>query len=105
MAFDRFRILEYGRVHGSLPPDLASLPRLDLKPEWDHHLEDGWRRRLIYEVDSSGIVTLKSLGRDGVPGGSGDNADISFRFPSRNADGSRIEADYSTYNSYVPLQE
>jgi hypothetical protein len=92
MAFDRIRILDYARVHGQLPTDLAALPRLALKPEADHYFEDAWHRRLIYEVDSSGTVTLKSLGKDGVPGGSGDDADIVFKFPSHNADGSWIKA-------------
>jgi len=105
MAFDRVRILEYGHVHGQLPPDLAALPRMALKPEADHYLEDAWHRRFIYEVESSGTVTLKSLGKDGVPGGSGDDADIIFNFPSHNADGSWIEANYSTYDSYKPLQQ
>ncbi|HZM02115.1 MAG TPA: type II secretion system protein GspG [Candidatus Saccharimonadales bacterium] len=105
MAFDRVRILEYGRVHGQLPPNLAALPRLGLKPEADHYLEDAWHKRLIYEVESSGTVTLKSLGKDGALGGSDDDADIIFRFPSHNADGSWIEANYSTYDSYEPPQQ
>ena len=105
MAFDRVRILEYGRVHGQFPPDLAALPPLPQKPGTDHHFEDAWGRRLIYEFDSSGTVTLKSLGKDGVPGGTDDDADILFKFPSRNADGSWIEANYLTYDSYVPPQQ
>ncbi len=103
MAYDRVRILEYGRVHGKLPPDLSVLPRLPLKPEADHYFEDGWRRRLVYEVDSSGIVALKSLGRDGLPGGTGEDAGIVFRFPSHGADGNWIEANYADYDSYQPI--
>lgn len=98
MAFDRLRILEYARAHGQLPPDLAALPRLALKREADHYLEDAWHRRFIYEVDSSGTVMLKSLGKDGVPGGKGDNGDIIVTFPSRRADGS-WSADYDSYDS------
>jgi hypothetical protein len=92
MAFDRQRILEYARDHNQLPPDLSALPRLALKPEADHYFEDGWHRRITYEVDPSGMVTLISLGKDGVPGGSGDNADILFSFVSRRSDGSWSEA-------------
>jgi hypothetical protein len=105
MAFDRVRILEYGRVHGQLPPNLAALPPLPQRPGTDHHLEDAWRRSIIYEVDSSGTVTLRSLGKDGALGGTGANADIVFKFPSRNADGSWIQGDYLTYDSYVPPQQ
>jgi hypothetical protein len=105
MAYDRVRILEYGRVHGQLPPDLSALPPLAQRPGTDHHLEDGWRRAIIYEVAPSGIVTLRSLGKDGVLGGTGANADIVFKFPSHDADGSWIQADYMTYDSYVPLQQ
>jgi hypothetical protein len=105
MAFDRVRILEYGREHGRLPPDLAALPPLPYKPGTDHHLEDAWHRNLLYETDTSGTVTLTSLGKEGVRGGSGDNADIVYKFPSHNADGSWIQGDYVTYDSYVPLQQ
>jgi hypothetical protein len=105
MAFDRVRILEYVHIHGQLPRDLAALPRLPLRPEADHYLEDAWHRRLIYEVEPSGTVTLKSLGKDGVPAGSGDDADIIFKFPSHNADGSWVEANYSTYDSYESPQQ
>ena len=105
MAFDRVRILEYGRDHGQLPLDLSALPPLPQKPGTDHHLEDAWHRSLLYEVDASGTVTLTSLGKDGRPGGSGDNADIVFRFPSHTRDGSWVQADYQTYGSYVPPQQ
>jgi hypothetical protein len=105
MAYDRVRILDYARTHGQLPPDLVALPLLPQKPGTDHHLEDAWHRSLIYEVGASGMVTLKSLGKDGVPGGSGDNADIVFKFPSHNPDGSWVQADYLTYDSYVPPQQ
>jgi hypothetical protein len=88
MAFDRIRILDYAHEHGRLPTELSTLPPLALKPEADHYLEDAWHRKLIYEVDSSGIVTLKSFGKDGVPGGTDEDADILVKFPSRHSDGS-----------------
>jgi len=88
MAFDRQRILDYAHDHNQLPPTLSALPRLTRKPEADRYLEDAWRRPLIYEVETSGIVTLKSLGRDGLPGGSGQDADVTLSFPSHRPDGS-----------------
>src|SRR5579872_3979187 len=99
MAYGRVRILEYGRVHGQLPSALAALPPLPQRPGTDHHLEDAWRRSIIYEVDPSGMITLRSLGKDGTAGGTGENADIVFRFPSHNPDGSWVQADYLTYDS------
>ena len=67
------RILQYARAHNQLPPDLASLPPMS---GFDTSIVDGWKRSLTYQTNSAGIVTLASLGRDGVQGGSGDDADI-----------------------------
>ncbi len=98
MRFDRVRILDYAHEHNQLPRALAALPPLPQKPGTDHHFEDGWGRRILYEVDAAGQVTLKSLGRDGLPGGEGHDADIIMQFPSRKPDGSWLEA---TYDSYI----
>ena len=94
MDFLRGRILEYARTQGELPADLSALARLPVKPEYEHWRkpEDCWRRKIIYEVDASGRITLKSFGKDGVPGGSGRNADIVLSFPSRRPDGTWSEA-------------
>ena len=102
MAYDHFRILDYAHEHRELPPTLDALPRLGLKPEADHYFEDGWNRKLIYETDPSGIVTLTSLGEDGVPGGARDAGDIVCRFPTRNADGDWIPAERYEYETYKP---
>ncbi|RFO98965.1 type II secretion system protein GspG [Rhodoferax lacus] len=41
---------------------------------------DTWGRAYLYTLqDASGDFSLKSLGKDGQPGGDGDNADISYR--------------------------
>ena len=102
MVYDRLRILEYAHAHNQLPVNLAALPPLPLKPGTDRHLEDGWGRTILYEVDTAGLVTLKSLGRDGAPGGEGHDADVIVQFPSRNPDGSWFEA---TYDSYIPPKQ
>ena len=93
MEFLQSRILEYARTQGELPADLSALARLPVKPEYEHWRkpEDCWRRKIIYEVDASGRITLKSFGKDGVPGGSGRNADIVLSFPSRRPDGTWSE--------------
>lgn len=41
-------------------------------------LLDPWGRRFVYELNSQREFELMSLGRDGEPGGSGDDADISL---------------------------
>ena len=41
---------------------------------------DPWGRAYLYSIqDTTGDFTLKSLGKDGQPGGDGDNADVSYR--------------------------
>lgn len=89
MAFLRLRILEYARTQGQLPADLSAL---SLKPDEKRYLSDSWNRKIIYEVEASGTVTLKSFGKDGLSGGSGRNADIVVSFPSRRPNGIWSEA-------------
>ena len=74
----------YLREHRECPPSLAELPKRD---GYMNRTTDGWNRPLLYSVDDSGIITLSSLGRDGVSGGTGDDRDITRRFRTRNADG------------------
>jgi general secretion pathway protein G len=42
--------------------------------------DDGWGRPYLYESDG-GSVRIWTLGRDGVAGGSGADADLSVEFP------------------------
>lgn len=42
--------------------------------------DDGWGRPYQYESDG-GSVRIWTLGRDGLPGGTGADADISVQFP------------------------
>ena len=78
------RILQFAHSHGELPHSLTGLPEIQGK---DNGIQDGWGRDIILEVSSSGIVTLHSLGRDGVVGGSGEDADMIGTFPSRDEQG------------------
>jgi hypothetical protein len=84
MIVTKARILEYAQAHGHLQPDLSVLP---LHPEKDCSVVDEWDRKIIYEIDSSGTVTLKSFGRDGKAGGAGLDTDIICGFHSRDAQG------------------
>lgn len=55
-------------------------------PPTDSILTDAWGNALIYESFSStnGYGRVLSLGRDGLPGGSGYNADVSVQFGQKN---------------------
>ena len=77
------RVLQYARAHGELPRSLVDLPAIE---GYDGGIRDGWRRTILFEV-SSNVVTFRSLGRDGAPGGSGDDTDIVRSFPARDAQG------------------
>ena len=78
------RILHYARTHNELPKTAADLPLLTSR---DNTVQDGWGRDIRFEIATNGIVTLTSLGRDGRPGGTGDDADITRAFPAHNPQG------------------
>ncbi|MHB1082759.1 MAG: type II secretion system protein GspG [Prosthecobacter sp.] len=76
------RILQYAHLHNKLPLTLAELPA---RPGCDNETTDAWQRPLDYRSDESGAVTLRSLGADRLPGGEGDNRDMTGVFMSRDA--------------------
>ena len=78
------RVLQYARAHGKLPESLAALPAIE---GYDSSIRDGWKRGILFEVSKSSVITLRSLGRDGKVGGTGDDADIIRSFPARDAQG------------------
>jgi hypothetical protein len=78
------RVLQYAQSHNQLPANLSVLPEMS---GYDNSVQDSWNRNFIYEVDSTGNVTLKSYGKDGVVGGDGENADMIGVFASRDASG------------------
>jgi len=78
------RVLQFARTQGELPKSLAALPVME---GYDSSFRDGWKKDIIFEVSTSGVVTFRSLGRDGIVGGSGEDADIIRSFPARDAQG------------------
>ena len=78
------RISLYARQNNAIPPSLAVLPT---RTGYANRTTDGWRRPLKYEITPDGIVSLKSLGKDGRPAGTGDDADISRAYHARRSDG------------------
>jgi uncharacterized protein YceK len=73
----------YGRIeafwnqHGKVPAKADELP--DVK-DHDCSMKDGWGRELQWVSDGATKVTVTSLGRDGKPGGTGDDADLEIVF-------------------------
>jgi type II secretory pathway pseudopilin PulG len=71
------RIREYVAVHHCFPTGLSDLPPLEKNRDGD--LADGWGRPIQYTIEGQ-TVTLLSLGKDGRPGGTGQDADIQVSF-------------------------
>jgi hypothetical protein len=67
------RIQMYFDEHNKLPASLEVLPT---REGYANHTTDGWRRALIYTQTGPETFTLTSLGRDGVTGGNGDDAEM-----------------------------
>jgi hypothetical protein len=74
MFITRRRIVLYSQEHGQPPASLTALP--PLRGNIDSATTDAWGRPLDYSFDSSGVVTLRSLGADKMVGGDGDNRDL-----------------------------
>ena len=84
MLVTKRRIIQFARQHSKLPSTLAELPAM---PGYDTETIDTWKRPLDYSFDSSGTVTLRSLGADKRTGGEGDRRDMTGVFDSRDAQG------------------
>jgi hypothetical protein len=56
-------------------------------PGYDNEVLDGWGRLIEYRKDVKGLVTLVSLGRDGIPGGTGEDTDLVHPFRSKGENG------------------
>jgi hypothetical protein len=79
------RIDMFAATHARLPTTLSELA--------DRHghansTDDGWGNPLQYAIDAEGILTLRSLGADGAPGGERLAADVERRLRTRRDDGS-----------------
>lgn len=72
------RISIYIRRHDAWPPSLDALPQEAGKGY--QTATDAWGNPLQYQISHDGIVTFTSFGKDGKPGGSQDDADISVSF-------------------------
>jgi hypothetical protein len=64
----------------------ASIHDLPEIPGKISRVQDAWGRDIVMSF-ADGKATLTSLGRDGLPGGTGEDADMSGVFPLRDATG------------------
>src|SRR4051794_39780777 len=66
------RFLRYAAGNDSLPKGLKELPHIQ---GYANEVTDGWGQPILWKIDGD-EVTLTSFGRDGKPGGTGEDADI-----------------------------
>lgn len=78
------RVLRYAREHGRLPSTLSETQPIK---GYYSSIKDAWGVVLEYSVDSNNVVTFRSLGKDKIPGGTGENADMTGIFHARAPDG------------------
>lgn len=83
------RILRYAATHDRLPSSTKDLPEIPGKVD---SVKDAWGRD-IEMTFTDRQATLTSLGRDGKPGGTGENADVSFGFPLKDKNGKWADED------------
>jgi hypothetical protein len=74
------RVDTFVSIHHKLPISLDELPQLS---GIDNGVVDSWGRRIGYKVTEEHLYTLTSLGKDGLPGGKREDADISKAFTPR----------------------
>ena len=84
------RIDIYMKQHNRVPLTLEQLPERD---GYSNSILDKYGRQLLYDVDAEGVISITSLGQDGLPGGSGADGDVIRRFKTRNPDGSSLIGD------------
>lgn len=59
-------------------------------PGYDTQIKDAWGRPLVFQKLPAGEVLLESYGKDGVAGGTGDNADLKGIFATKTPQGDWI---------------
>jgi hypothetical protein len=75
----------YAETNRAVPPSLDALPK---RKGYANQTMDGWHRPLQYRVAPDGVIAIASFGRDGKPGGTGEDSDISVSYRSKRPNGS-----------------
>jgi hypothetical protein len=77
------QILRYAKLHNSLPTSVYDLPEI---PNKSDRVQDAWGRDIVMKF-ADDRATLTSLGRDGKPDGTGEDAEMSGVFPLKDENG------------------
>jgi len=85
------RILRYAKLHNSLPNSPNDLPEI---PGKINRVQDAWGHEVLMSF-ADGYGTLTSLGRDGKPGGTGEDADMTGVFPLKDENGAWADENVS----------
>ena len=80
-----YRVHLYGKQRRKVPDSFDVLP---VREGYANKTTDGWDRKLILEIKDDKVMTITSYGKDGKPGGEGEDADISESHWLRKEDGS-----------------
>lgn len=81
------RMLRYAHAHGALPTSIDQLPYMN---GYNNEVTDAWGRPILWQTEGD-VVALTSCGRDGKPGGDGNNADMIGVFRAKTNDGAWAE--------------
>jgi len=81
------RIIQFVQHENRLPNDLSELLPM---PGYNTQTRDAWGRPLVYKILPTGEVLLESYGKDGVAGGTGDDADLTGIFAAKTPQGDWI---------------
>lgn len=79
-----YRVHLYGKQSHKIPDSFDVLP---VREGYANQTTDGWKKNLILEIKDDKIMTITSYGKDGKPGGEGEDADVSKSHWLRREDG------------------
>ncbi len=71
------RLQDYRNVRGRFPTTYEGLAVLARRDPSERVARDFWKRTFHYESDGEHFL-LRSYGRDGAPGGTGEDADLTL---------------------------
>lgn len=77
LAVTHNRVEQYWQAHQRVPDSADQLP---VQKNRDCSMTDGWGRELKWESDGKSRVKVWSLGRDGIAGGTEEDADMETVF-------------------------
>ncbi len=80
LAITRVRLRKYWDEYGKVPANPRDLPLL---PNRDCSMTDAWGKEFQWLADDDSTVRVISFGKDGIVGGTGENADLEILFDGR----------------------